>query len=324
MSKIAFGENFSSSLLLSTFLGAVVVTTGFMCSASAMEGVHHDGRRSPSSLPVFLENLPNNPDFLALPKEQKDNFQWELSYGPLRMELDRNLEGTVKKVYQTDEEKVRLVESWLKSERDLADYIEFVKASATFHTLPEQDKMDFKNAMRPAGTGPLARFNPIQSSSDITPREKIDGIKVWLADCVAKRQEQQEMDQFLTQVRTHPSYLSLTAEDWAAFDYELNEGTGKFSLSYTENQRPAVRMTKIKEWLADRQADRQAFNEMKRFLANVEAHPQFLSLKAEDWAAFDYELTGTGSLSTSYAENQRPAVRMAKIKAWLEARRLAR
>ncbi|MDP4725606.1 MAG: hypothetical protein NWS47_04885, partial [Alphaproteobacteria bacterium] len=263
MSKITFGENFYSSLLLSTFLGAVVVSAGFISSATAME-------RSPSG------------------------------YGSSEDERDLPVAVNGMSLEERNSVAVRLE---LKEERrELKQFLASVRTQPSYLSLTADDWADFNQAMT-STTGALSE----SYTENRSPATRMAKIKAWLGDRQADRQAEQEMGRFLASVRTQPSYLSLTADDWADFNQAMTSSTGKFSLSYAENQRPATRMAKIKAWLEARHVLRSAEQQIDNFLANVKTQPSYTSLTADDWAAFDHEMTSsTGKFSLSYAENQRP------------------
>ena len=274
MSKITFGGKFSSSLFLSTFLGAVVVTTGFMCSASAMER-----NRSGYSSSEDERDLSATMNGLSL-EEGKS--------APARLQLK-------------------------EERRELNQFLLHVKTQPSYLSLTEEDWANFDQAMT-STTGSLS----LSYHKNQRPAVRLDNIRTWLGNRQADRQAEQEMSRFLASVKTQPSYISLTAEDWADFDHEMTSSTGKLSESYTENRSPATRKAKIEAWLGDRQADRQAEQGMVQFLKYVKTQPSYISLTPEDWVAFDHEMTSsTGKLSLSYSDNQRPATRKAKIEAWL-------
>jgi hypothetical protein len=431
MSKITFGEKFSSSLLLSTFLGAAVVTTGFMCSASAMERtrsgysssederdrvVPHaaaslEERNSAAArlqrkeegraLNQLVDSVrTGNASTLWMTEADRADFErlfsptGEIGYLPKdmrgrllepakakaiiedflrngqaayyqRQDYERFLEsvraGNASTLWMTEADKAdferlfsptgkiaclpkdaqgrllepakakAIIEDFLRAgqtayyqRQDYERFLESVRAgNASTLWMTEADKADFERLFSP--TGKIACLQKDVRGRLLEPAKAKAIIEDFLRNGQENYQAEQEMDRFLANVRTHPSYLSLTAQDWTDFNQAMATGTGSLSLSYAENQRPAVRMTKIKAWLEARQADRQAEQGMSQFLEHAIAHPQYTSLTAEDWADFNQAMaTGTGSLSLSYTENRRPAVRMAKIKAWLEARQADR
>ena len=369
MSKITFGENFSSSLLLSTFLGAVVVTTGFMCSASAME-------RSPSGYSSSESERDRVAPYAAASLEERNSaaarLQRKEEGRALNQLVDSVRAGNASTLWMTEADKAdfdrlftptgaigylpkdtrgrflepakakAIIEDFLRDgqaasyERQIYErFLESVRAgNSSTLWMTEADRVDFERLFSP--TGKIGYLPKDTRGRLLEPAKAKAIIEDFLRDGQAASYERQIYERFLEQAATGPSAMWMNYPENAQkniqhkkdFD-QLFSPTGPIGYlpkdKYGRLLEPARAKKIIEDWLRDGQENYQAEQEMGRFLAGVRTQPQYLSLTAEDWADFNQAMTSaTGRLSESYTENRRPAVRMEKIKAWLEARRLGR